>query len=106
MTEVNIEKGNDIANVILKNTLVNNKYYDSSCAVTGYQNVRYCRYQHPLGIEIRRTGFGFEDRPKDYGEKEVGYRQSGASYTYNGTLRGKHRGDYKSSFMGGKQWSH
>ncbi len=55
--------------------------------------VCYCGYYHPLGVVIRRTGFGFEDSPKNYSEKEVGYMQMGASYTKNGTLRGKHRSD-------------
>ena len=44
--------------------------------------VCYCGYYHPLGVVIRRTGFGFEDSPKNYGEKEVSYMQTRASYTY------------------------
>jgi hypothetical protein len=28
-------------------------------------------------VEISRTHFGFEDCPKNYGEREVGYMQSG-----------------------------
>jgi len=55
--------------------------------------VSYCRYYHPLGVEIRRTGFGFEDSPKNYGEKQVDYMQSGGFLHIRGTLRGKHRSD-------------
>jgi hypothetical protein len=36
MTEVNTEKRNDIANVILKINIGDNKYYDPNHAVTDY----------------------------------------------------------------------
>jgi hypothetical protein len=46
-------------------------------------------------VEISRTHFGFEDCPKNYGEREVGYMQSGRflDKEWNGTLSQKHRSD-------------
>jgi hypothetical protein len=61
--------------------------------------VHHCRYYHPLGREIRRTGFGF-DSPKITVKKKLVTYEVGL--LTHGPLRGNLEVTNESSFMGDK----